>query len=81
MVTKNGQASDILLCLQDSKLAKVRLRPAMKELRNGMNKCSAKAKEIEKDFDMLLAMANELNRAMGNQLCKHTANKGLCFGG
>lgn len=76
MVTNNGKASDILLCLQDTKLAKSRLRPAMKALRDGMNECSAKAKEIEKEFDVLLATAKELSGAMSYQMRKHTADKG-----
>ena len=33
-----------------------------------MTECSAKAKEIETEFDTVLATANELNRAMGHQV-------------
>ena len=79
MIINSGKASDILICLQDVQLAKSRLRPAIKELRDGMEECSAKAKGIEDEFDELLATANELNRAMGHQMGKCIHHEGIAL--
>lgn len=64
------KAQDILKCLHDPRVAKSRLRPAMNDLRKGMDQCSRKAQEIEDEFNTLLGIAEEVNRAMGHQICK-----------
>ncbi|KAL9630390.1 MAG: hypothetical protein Q9164_006441 [Protoblastenia rupestris] len=65
---RTSYAQEILQSLNDPDLAKRRLRPAMKSLQTGMNRCSEKAKDIKKEFDILVATSDELNLAMGHQI-------------
>lgn len=61
---------DVLSYVRDERLARTRLRPAIQELRDGMQECSTKARGIESAFKKMLAAANELNLAMGHQMSK-----------
>ena len=69
-ITDIKQAQDILICLKDLVSAKRSLRPAMENLRTGMSACAEKAKEIKREFDILVATCDELNIAMGHQMSK-----------
>ncbi|KAL9636882.1 MAG: hypothetical protein Q9204_002081 [Flavoplaca sp. TL-2023a] len=62
------QAQDILECLNDQSLAQRRLRPLMDKLGTGVKECAEKAKEIEKEFNLVIATSSELNIAMGHQM-------------
>lgn len=46
------------------------IKAGMKSLQTGMNTCSEKAKDIKKEFDILVATLDELNLAMGHQMSK-----------
>ncbi|KAK0111108.1 hypothetical protein ONS95_001485 [Cadophora gregata] len=68
MFGRNSHVQDILKCLQDPRVAQLRLKDSMDKFRNEMKKCAIWAQEIEVEFENLIGCAKETNTAMAHEM-------------
>ncbi|KAL7953866.1 hypothetical protein V8C34DRAFT_295939 [Trichoderma compactum] len=73
MFGKTGHVQMILMCLQDSRLAKRNLLSSMTRFQRDMETCAKRAQATEEKFDALVKCAGELSVAMAGRMA--TAGK------
>ncbi|KAL8689044.1 MAG: hypothetical protein Q9218_005193 [Villophora microphyllina] len=72
---KSSYPQELLECLKNLDLAERRLRPLMENLQSGMSRCAKKANNIQMEFEILVAITDELNVAMGHQMSESDKRK------
>ncbi|PNP55759.1 hypothetical protein THARTR1_03979 [Trichoderma harzianum] len=75
MFGKTGHVQTILMCLQDSRLAKRNLLSSMSRFQEDMETCAQKAQDTEAKFDALVKCAGELSLAMADGMASAESEK------